>query len=160
MNRLSVEDYLEQNGELTYRNVGVSMLPLLKQDRDLFTVRRKTGERCRKNDVVLYKRSSNTYVLHRVIEVRKDDYVLLGDNCIRKEYGITDDDILGVMTRFVHRGKRIEVTDRRYRCYVVLWRAMTPIRISIKKSVGTIKHELRKNKAITMAVEHFRKKKI
>ena len=156
MSKLSIEDYLEQNGELTYRNVGVSMMPLLKQDRDLFTVIRKTDKRCSKNDVVLYKRSPNTYVLHRVIKVRKNDYVLRGDNCLNTECGVTDDDILGIMTSFVHRGKKVNVTDWRYRCYIILLQVTTPVRIPIKKSMGTIKHELRKNKAIMMAVRTIR----
>ena len=34
------EECLEKYGTLTYRNVGVSMLPLLKQGRDIFTVRK------------------------------------------------------------------------------------------------------------------------
>ena len=53
---MTYEEYLEKNGEMTYTNRGVSMLPLLKQDRDMFTVRRKGEERCRKYDVILYRR--------------------------------------------------------------------------------------------------------
>ena len=39
MTRLSYEEYLRKYHTLTYKNVGVSMLPLLKQGRDSFTVR-------------------------------------------------------------------------------------------------------------------------
>ncbi len=39
-NGISYEEYLERNGSLTYTNSGVSMLPLLRQGRDLFTVRK------------------------------------------------------------------------------------------------------------------------
>lgn len=44
---VSIEAYLAQNGTLTCSNRGVSMLPLLRQGRDLFTVRKKGEERCR-----------------------------------------------------------------------------------------------------------------
>ena len=54
----SYEEFLEANGELTYTNVGTSMMPLLRQGRDLFTVRKKTEERCRAGDVVLYRREA------------------------------------------------------------------------------------------------------
>ncbi len=114
--KISFEEYLKQNETLTYTNVGVSMMPLLRQGKDLFTVARKGSERCRAGDVVLYKRDQQ-YVLHRIIEVREHDYVILGDNCIRKEYGITDKDILGVMTGFVRDGKEYSVNDRRYQAY-------------------------------------------
>lgn len=38
---MTFEEYLDIYGKMTYRNVGVSMLPMLKQDRDLFTVEKK-----------------------------------------------------------------------------------------------------------------------
>lgn len=120
MNKTTYEEYLEENGQLTYKNVGVSMLPLLKQGRDLFTLNRKTSERCKKYDVVLYRRPPDKYVLHRIIEVREEDYVIRGDNCINNEYGITDKDILGVMTSFIHKGKEYSVNDFRYKVYYVL----------------------------------------
>ena len=48
MTRLSYEEYLRKYHTLTYKNVGVSMLPLLKQGRDSFTVREvKPGESCK-----------------------------------------------------------------------------------------------------------------
>lgn len=126
--KMSFERYLEQYGKMTYRNVGISMLPMLKQDRDLFTVEKKTKMRCRKYDVVLYRRPPHQYVLHRVVEVRSDGYVILGDNCENKEYGIGDQDILGVMTSFVHRGKTVKTDDLSYRIYVHVWYWMYPVR--------------------------------
>ena len=40
MNKTNIPQYLAEHGELTYRIVGVSMNPLLRQDRDLITVLR------------------------------------------------------------------------------------------------------------------------
>ena len=70
------EDYIEKNGSLTYTNVGVSMLPLLRQGKDMFIVSKKGKERCKAGDVVLYRRPPDQYVLHRVIEVCSDGYVI------------------------------------------------------------------------------------
>lgn len=133
MTELTYEEYLEKNGSMTYSNVGTSMMPLLKQERDLFTVTKKGSERCRKYDVVLYRRPPDKYVLHRVVKVRENDYVILGDNCINKEYGITDDDILGVMTSFVHKGKQHTVNDMTYRIYSHLWVDLSFFRVKLKK---------------------------
>ncbi|MCR5128190.1 MAG: S24/S26 family peptidase, partial [Lachnospiraceae bacterium] len=115
--RMSYEEYLNKNGSLTYGNKGVSMLPLLREGRDLFTVRKKEAERCKAGEVVLYKREPDQYVLHRIIKVRPKDYVILGDNCINMEYGITDEDILGVMTGFVRDGKKYSIDALGYRIY-------------------------------------------
>ena len=115
------------------------MLPMLKQGRDLFTLARKTDERCRKYDVVLYLSPAGNYVLHRIVKVRERDYVILGDNCLNKEYGITDDDILGVMTSFVHRGKQYSVDNKSYRVYAAVWYAIYPIRRFAKKLISFVK---------------------
>ena len=136
MNKITYREYLEEHGELTFSNVGVSMLPMLKQGRDLFTLARKTEDRCHKYDVVLYLSSGGDYVLHRVVKVRECDYVILGDNCLNKEYGITDEDILGVLTRFVHRGKEYSVEHRGYRLYAAVWYTIYPLRRFFKKLKG------------------------
>lgn len=112
----SIADYLKTHETLTYTNVGVSMLPLLHQNRDLFTVHRKGPERCSPGDVVLYRRG-NQYVLHRVVEVRPSDYVILGDNCMAKEYGITDREIIGVMVSYVRDGREHSTRESGYRLY-------------------------------------------
>ena len=141
---ISYEDYLKEYGSLTYTNVGVSMLPLLKQGRDLFTVEKKSDKRCKKGDVVLYHRPPDQYVLHRVIDVLPDSYVILGDNCIAREYGITDADILGVMTRFTRKGKSHTVSDRSYRIYTSLILHTIPFRVFCKKSAIRVKHSLKR----------------
>lgn len=133
MNNTTYEEYLEEFGELTYSNVGISMLPMLKQGRDLFTVRKKTAERCRKYDVVLYRRPPDQYVLHRVVKVRKNDYVICGDNCYNLEYGITDNDIIGVLTSFVHKGRKIPADSKLYMLYARIWCSLFRIRRIIMK---------------------------
>ena len=56
---------------------------------------KKAIGRLKKYDVPLYKKG-DSYVLHRVMEVLPDSYIIRGDNCDQKEYGITDDQILGM----------------------------------------------------------------
>ena len=138
------EKYLEEHGSLTYRNVGTSMMPLIKQGRDIFTLVRKGEARCKKYDVVLYRRPPDRYIMHRIIEVRENDYVILGDNCISKEYGITDNDIIGVMTEFVRKGKTYTVNDKAYKCYVRIWCSLSGIRIFLKKIKIKLKRLIRK----------------
>ena len=140
---VSYEEYLEKFGTLTYTNVGVSMKPLLREGRDLFIVRKKGEERCSVGDVVLYRRPPESYVLHRVVEVREDDYVILGDNCINREYGIKDDDIIGVMTGFVRGGKEHSVDEKTYRLYSDLWMFAAPARIFCARAMMFAKRKAR-----------------
>ena len=126
------EEILEKDGYLVYTTVGWSMMPLLRQRKDIVKIRARKSpeERFKKYDVVLYKRGPK-YVLHRIIKVRPDDYVIVGDHNIRKEYGITDARILGVMTQVIRDGKEITPDNLKYRLYVHLWCDFYPVRAMI-----------------------------
>ena len=104
---ISFEDELAKTGKLVYTTVGVSMRPLIKQDRDISIIEKPKG-RLKKFDVALYKRPNGQYVLHRVVKVLDDGYVILGDNCATKEYNIKDSQILGVLTSLVRQRGRFQ----------------------------------------------------
>ncbi len=142
-NAVSFEEFLAQNGTLTYTNKGTSMEPLLHQGRDLFTVRKKGPERCRAGDVVLFRRG-DSYVLHRVVEVLPDSYVCLGDNSVYPERGVTDGDILGVLTGFVRNGKEHSVTEPGYRAYSAMILGTRALRVLWIKAVWKGKRLLRR----------------
>ena len=133
------EELLEKDGFIVYTNVGFSMMPLLRQRHDVIEIQKKGPDRCKKYDAVLYK-VGKKYILHRIIQVRSRDYVIVGDHCYRKEYGITDDMILGVMTRVIRNGKSINVnTNCLYRCYVHLWCDFYPIRAAILRTKAWVR---------------------
>lgn len=128
--KTNFEEELERKGSIVYTNVGDSMLPLLRQGRDLLVIERPsawkenagdTANRLKRLDVPLYKRDNGAYVLHRIIRVRKNDYVLCGDNRYHREYGITDRHIIGVLKAVVRDGKEISVEDKKYRIYAHVW---------------------------------------
>ena len=121
MNKSTYEEELEKNGKLIYTNVGSSMMPLLRQRRDLVIIEKRPEGRCRKYDVVFYRRPSGQHVLHRILKVRKNDYVICGDNRRVREFGVPDEWIVGVLTGVVRDGKQINVTDWKYRLYTHLW---------------------------------------
>lgn len=117
---------LERDGKFVYKTRGVSMLPMLHENRDLVVIERPTG-RLKPGDVAMYRRGPQ-YVLHRVLEVRPHDYVIRGDNTYVLETGITDDDVIGVLTSFVRKGRPVSVSDKGYLRYVRFWQAIYPVR--------------------------------
>lgn len=123
MSKKTFEDILNEKGELIYSNVGDSMFPLI-QPRDLLVIKKWDGNPLKKFDIPLYKRDSGQYVLHRVIKVRKNDYVLCGDNRRLKETGITDRHILGVLTAIIRGGKTLPLDSPLFRRYnrTLIWR--------------------------------------
>ena len=139
---VSFEEELERSGRLVYTNVGVSMRPLIKQDRDILIIEKPSG-RLKKYDIPLYKRGEQ-YVLHRIVKVRGNDYVILGDNCLNKEYGITDDQIIGVLTSLVRNGKEVDFNSFGYKLYSRLWYALYPVRVIILKLKGILRRLIRR----------------
>ena len=67
-------------------------------------------------------------MLHRIVKVLPDGYVFLGDNCLNKEYGITDQDVLGVMTSFVRDGKEYAADAGGCLFYAKVWYMLYPVR--------------------------------
>ena len=126
------KEQLELHGKIIYTNVGTSMMPLLRQGRDVMIIERPTG-RLKKYDVPLYIRPDGMYVLHRILKVRKNDYVICGDHCTVKEYGITDNDIVGVLTGVIRDGKTITTDSLGYKLYYHLWCDFFPIRVFLIK---------------------------
>ena len=115
------EEELDAHGSIIFTNRGRSMLPLLRQNRDVLVIDKRGPERLKKYDAVLFKRDTGQYILHRILRVENGGYYIAGDNNISGEF-VREDQILGVL-RSVRRGNRtINVTDFGYRCYVRLFR--------------------------------------
>ena len=130
MNNSTFEDEIKRTGRIIYTNVGDSMMPLIKQGRDVLVISVVNG-RLKRYDIPLYKRDSGQYVLHRILKVRKNDYVICGDNRCNKEYGITDRHIIGVLSGIIRDGREIPVTDIKCRIYAHLWCDLCPVRVLI-----------------------------
>ncbi len=130
MNDSSFEQELKTHGKLIYPNAGISMLPLLRQHRDLMVISRRPEGRLRKHDAVLYKRGGK-YILHRIVKVRKDDYVIRGDRQWRHERGVKDAQIIGVLSAVVRDGREIPVTDEKYLRSVSLRYGFYPFRAPV-----------------------------
>lgn len=136
------EEELRQHGKLVYRNKGMSMMPMLRQDRDLIVIVSPPEDRCKKYDVVLFKQGDR-YILHRILKVLPDGYEICGDHNVKKDPLVKEEQILGVLHSFVRDGKEITDENLWYRCYVHLWCDFFPIRVVLLKTRGKL-HRIKK----------------
>ena len=90
---LSIKEIIDKYGTYTGLTMGTSMRPLLHQQKDNIIVVKPKG-RLKKYDVALYVTDYGKYIMHRVVEVHPDHYIITGDNLLAKEY-VTDDMICG-----------------------------------------------------------------
>lgn len=140
MSGKTYEEVLEENGTLYWKVKGVSMLPMIREGRDIIIVTKRTKERLKKYDVVLFRRKEATmhisYVLHRILKINADGtYWIVGDNCCSGDV-VKEEDILGVLSALVHNGKTIHMDSFLYRVYVHLWCDLYPVRFFILRYKG------------------------
>ena len=117
----SFESALDGEGFVFAEFTGTSMNPLLKQGRDKVLIK-KPVKRLKKGDVALYKRKDGSFVLHRVYKVLQSSYVFWGDNHFILEYGVRDENVLGVCTGY-YKGEKFISFDKsfKYKIYKSFW---------------------------------------
>ena len=135
MEKSTFEDILAKNGRLVYTNVGVSMLPLIREGRDILVIEKRDGYVFKKYDVVLFKRKNisgrGKYVLHRIIRLLPDGkYFIVGDNCTSGEV-VDAEQILGVLTSLLRSEKQNNLNSLKYKLYVHFWCAPYHLRFLI-----------------------------
>ena len=95
----------------------------------------------KKTDIVLYRRDNGKFVLHRVMLVRKKDYVMCGDNQKVYEPRIRRDQILASVKDIIKDGKSVDTTSDEYKKYVKsLYRKTWKARIRV--FLSRIKHAI------------------
>jgi hypothetical protein len=142
---MTLAEQLDTHGVIMWPNKGVSMMPLLRENRDLMVIQKRGEERLRKYDAVLFVRTNGEYVLHRILKVHPDSYWIVGDNCISGEI-VQEEQVIGILTEIVRDGKTIRVTDRGYLVFVHIWCALFPLRsfwLRYRSSIYSIGHRLK-----------------
>ena len=111
---------------------GISMLPMLRQEKDSVELS-PLPEQLKPYDLPMYQRKDGKMVIHRIVAVKEDYYVCMGDNTERFEK-IYPEQMIGIVSAFWRGEKRIEVSSPLYRLYCRLWRPTRPLRILYKRA--------------------------
>lgn len=125
---MTLKEVLDTYGQYTGLTLGTSMEPLIHQQKDNIIVV-KNDSRLKKYDVPVYVTPKGKYIMHRVVKVCDDHYVIVGDNLLNKEY-VTDDMICGVLVGFYKNGKHYVDCQKSipYKIYSRIWVALLPVR--------------------------------
>lgn len=140
MIRRTIEEELALHGHGFFQTVGDSMEPLLHNRKSTVVIEKKRRS-LKQYDVVLYRRPTGEYVLHRIVKVLDGKYLIRGDNRIWKET-VPEEWIIGVMTGFFRTErcgcmsceepeylKYLKTLKQRY---LILWLCRLPGRIRRK----------------------------
>ncbi len=122
-----IRQLLEAGQQVKFTPHGSSMLPMLRDGKDTVTLTQQKGK-LKKYDIPLYQRPQGGYVLHRVVGENQKGYILCGDHQTVLEEGVTDQQVIGVVSAFTRKGKEYAVTQKSYRLYAWFWVAIRPLR--------------------------------
>ena len=136
MSQGRIEAELETYGVYASNTFGTSMRPLFKTHRDMVIVKRPDTE-LKKFDVALYVSPSGKYILHRVIGVKDDVYLIRGDNTYAIER-VPKSSVIGVLFKFNRKGKSHTTDERLYKIYSRFWHYIYPLRFVCKKVKNTL----------------------
>lgn len=143
----NIEEQLRTNGVYVSTTVGFSMKPMLRNRRDRIVLLPVGKERLKKWDLPMYRRADGKYVLHRIIDVKDDHYIIRGDNTYVKEY-VRDEQILGYVSEFYRGNRHVSTDEKGYRRYAAFWHAIYPLRMPLHKLrmlASRVKHLLKRN---------------
>ena len=121
---------------------GWSMYPTIVPGRDQAVVAPIRGHVPRRGDVLLYRRDGGILVLHRVWRVRPQGLYMVGDNQREIEGPLRRDQVRGIMTALVRKGRNIPVTALCYRLPTGLWLLLRPLRRPISRAAAAVKRLL------------------
>lgn len=111
---------------------GNSMSPFLVHGRDTVYLSR-LDRPAKRGDVLLYKRDSGAYILHRVYKADKDSYTMVGDAQTQLEQDIRPDQIIAIMTSVLRKGKLQKKGSFWWEFFEKLWIKIIPLRPMLTK---------------------------
>ena len=139
----SIEIALQEKGEIVTSTAGTSMYPMLRNKRDMVVIK-KVDRKLKRHDVPVYRLKSGKIVMHRILKVTENGYIIRGDNLYKNEYNVTDDIIIGMLKAFYRNGKFYDCeTSKKYKLYVLWVRFSYPARFVlchlIRPQLGKLK---------------------
>ena len=116
-----LKETLENNKNFIMPVRGTSMLPFIYETNHVILA---NPTNLKKNDIIFYQRNDGNYVLHRIYQIKKEHYVLLGDNQINKEEPIYYKQIIGKVIAIKRKNKTDYLNSFSYKLYLFFWHSL------------------------------------
>ena len=148
MESVAYEELLRKDGRVMTHVVGTSMLPLWRSRESIVIVEAADRVPPRRGDVVLYK-AGNTYILHRIMRVTPEEYLIRGDNTRDLEH-VPRGALLATVTGFYRRPDSRLVTrdDFRYRLYRLALPVIRPVRRAAGRARRAVRRIFRASQSV------------
>lgn len=106
---------------------GSSMTPFLVHGRDTVYLSKATRP-LKRGDMILYRRDSGAYILHRIYRVEAASYCLVGDAQTLIEKGIRPEQVLALVTAVRRKEKILQPGCFWWDFFEKVWIRLVPLR--------------------------------
>ena len=127
----TIEQELESKGTCYLPTVGESMAPLFHTHTKIAILKKPTA-RAKKMDMILFHRPDGRYVMHRVVKVTPDGYYTRGDNYLKNDAFVPEEQFIALCTGYLKGKKMVTTKNFWYRLYVFFWGHPNPVRFLLQ----------------------------
>lgn len=134
-----IEKLLINGNTVQIKPQGYSMYPVLVPGRDEVIVAPVDTDKIKRGDVVLYRRDESILVIHRIWKIKENGLYLVGDNQKEIEGPLRPDQMRGILTGIIRKGRYISADNIVYRVLTRIWLFLRPLRPAISHAVARLK---------------------
>jgi hypothetical protein len=135
-----ISEIIKQDEKVRITVTGTSMLPFLREGIDSVELTEAGFSGINRGDIVIIRRSSGEYIMHRVIKKEASCFYIMGDAQQWLEGPLYPEQLVAVITALWRRGRRIEADNFFWRALSKLWIVLIPFRQIIIGVYGRLHH--------------------
>ena len=124
----NIEQCLKELGFAVVPTKGTSMWPLLIEGKCRVKITAAERKMLKKGDIVLYRRTDGTLVLHRIMKIEEDGFRVCGDHQWKLDEKVQEEQILAVAQGFFINGNYIDEKTWWYQLYKRFWNGNLTVR--------------------------------
>lgn len=130
-----IKEILEGGRKAWITVTGMSMYPFLREDKDCVELSCTSFCTIKKGDIVLIRRVSGEYILHRVLRKEKESFYIIGDAQQWIEGPLKPEQLIAVVTAVKRNNHKFTCQSKWWRLLVDLWIKVIPLRYLILKGI-------------------------
>jgi len=132
-------ELLNNNQKATITVTGNSMSPFLKEVRDRVELSATSFDEIKRGDIVLIRRVTGCYVMHRVYKKEKDCFYMVGDAQEWIEGPLYPNQLIAIVKRVWRKNREISCDNIIWKSLSLLWLCLRNHRYTIFKINNVIK---------------------
>lgn len=123
-----IQDLLSAGRSAILTVTGNSMYPFLRNGIDSVELINTDFYKLSRGNIVLIKRNSGAYVLHRIVKKKENCFYIVGDNQQDIEGPLKPDQVVAGVQAIFRQNKRIECSNAYLKLLVSIWITVLPFR--------------------------------